>query len=298
VTAEPVRPTPADDDLHPPTSDDPFWTETAWFAFSVPERNLTGFVYPVFRTNQRICSAGVYLWDDTAEAAHEIRYFQNYWHLPLPSDLRSMRLLSGLSYDVLEPLRRYRVRYEARTVRFDLDYEGLFEPRLTTAGDHLDQPCRVRGVLELDGELLDVDGFEMRDKSWNVRSDHALELPPEIAVGSFSYGIREDSAFLVKTAGADSDHTPLRSGWLWRDGVLSDLVSGQRHVQRDELGRVRGVELSAVDRSGRRLDATGTTVNRFAFQSTPSILARISGTRWSFDRRPAWGEDQEWDAGT
>ena len=39
-----------DDTLHPRT-DDPWWTETVWFAWMVPERNLLGYFYPVFRPN-------------------------------------------------------------------------------------------------------------------------------------------------------------------------------------------------------------------------------------------------------
>jgi hypothetical protein len=57
----------ADDSFHPPTNDDAFWSETAWFAFSVPERKLAGWTYPFFRPNQGICSAAVFLWDDTGE---------------------------------------------------------------------------------------------------------------------------------------------------------------------------------------------------------------------------------------
>ena len=47
-----------DDHFHPPTSDDPFWTETCWFTFAVPERRLSGQLYPFFRPNQRITSNG------------------------------------------------------------------------------------------------------------------------------------------------------------------------------------------------------------------------------------------------
>src|SRR5687768_17401786 len=35
-----------DDGFHPPTSDDPSWTETCWFTFTVPERRLSGQLYP------------------------------------------------------------------------------------------------------------------------------------------------------------------------------------------------------------------------------------------------------------
>ena len=56
-----------DDELHPPTSDDPFWGETSWWAFSVPERKLAAWFYPLMRTNQDVCSAAVFVWDDTGD---------------------------------------------------------------------------------------------------------------------------------------------------------------------------------------------------------------------------------------
>ena len=36
--------TTEDDNFHPAT-DDPWWTETIWFAWMVPERNLLGYFY-------------------------------------------------------------------------------------------------------------------------------------------------------------------------------------------------------------------------------------------------------------
>ena len=54
-----------DDEFHPPTTDDPFWTETCWFTFTVPERRLSGQLYPFFRPNQGVVSAAAYFWDDT-----------------------------------------------------------------------------------------------------------------------------------------------------------------------------------------------------------------------------------------
>ena len=43
-----------DDEFHPPTSDDPYWTETCWFTFTVPERRLSGQLYPFFQPNQGV----------------------------------------------------------------------------------------------------------------------------------------------------------------------------------------------------------------------------------------------------
>ena len=42
---------PEDDMFHPPESADPWWTETVWFSWMVPERNLLGYWYTVMRAN-------------------------------------------------------------------------------------------------------------------------------------------------------------------------------------------------------------------------------------------------------
>src|SRR5262249_44963190 len=73
-----------DDEFHPPTSDDPYWTETCWFTFTVPERRLSGQLYPFFRPNQRVCAGAAYLWDDKGNQAWNVIYGKNFWHLPLP----------------------------------------------------------------------------------------------------------------------------------------------------------------------------------------------------------------------
>jgi hypothetical protein len=289
--------TPADDNFHTPTCDDLFWTETAWFAFAVPERRLTAHVYPVFRTNQRICSSAMYIWDDTGEATYNSLYSYNYCHLPLPADLTKMRLQSGLSYDVLEPLRKYHVRYDTDDVHLDLIYEGLFEPILSPKEDHLDQPCTVRGTLTLYGEEIAVNCCEMRDKSWHVRSDHPLKLPEDLAQGSYTYAIDRDVAFLARAFSSDPNRTKIYTGWLYRDGVASELKSGERTVVR-KGGVNSEVVIDAVDALGRRLRATGTTINRFAYHSTPAILPWLRGTNWIIEGKKVWGEDQEWAAGS
>ncbi|MGO4385522.1 hypothetical protein [Specibacter sp. RAF43] len=290
---------PEHDNLHTPTTDDIFWTETAWFAFAVPERNLTAFVYPVFRTNQNICSSAVYIWDHQGETDHTILYSQNYWHIPMPNDLTRMRLESGLKYDVIEPLRKYRVRYDSEEVQFDLEFTGLVEPIFTPRGDHLDQPGHIVGTLNLYGEEIAVDCFEIRDKSWHVRSDKSLILPDDVAEGSYAYGINANTAFLARTMSEDKDFGRLRrGGWLLRDGISSPIVSGTRTAERTGADRPSNhIVIEGVDDLGRTFTAVGDTVNNFALRSTPAMVPWISGTNWSIDGEWAWGENQEWSLG-
>ena len=66
-----------DDEFHPPSTDDPFWTETCWFTFAVPGRRLSAQLYPFFRPNQGVCAAAAYAWDDTGDQPWNARYAKN-----------------------------------------------------------------------------------------------------------------------------------------------------------------------------------------------------------------------------
>ena len=74
---------PSDDQFHPPESDDPWWTETVWFSWSVPERNLLGYFYPAFRANMGIQFGGLLVVDDTAVVPWELPVYNWSWHEPL-----------------------------------------------------------------------------------------------------------------------------------------------------------------------------------------------------------------------
>jgi hypothetical protein len=120
--------TPADDSFHAPTTGDLFWTETIWLGFAVEARKLSGAIYAVFRPNQSVTSLGVYLWDDTGRGDQDCLYFHNYWHLPLPGDLRAFELPHGFSYRCIEPLTSYEVHY-------DDNVELALDPRVVWIND-------------------------------------------------------------------------------------------------------------------------------------------------------------------
>jgi hypothetical protein len=299
----------ADDTLHPAANDNLFWTETHWFAFAVPERKLTGWIYPVFRPNQNICSFGVYLWDDTGEANHEILYFQHYWHLPLPDDLRKMQLPGGLSFTCLETLNKWQVRYDdGGELQLDLIYEGLVDPyphaRSTsmdgiadkTGMGLLDQPCHVTGIIRLNGVEAQVDVYEMRDKRWMVRSDlrrpGLLDSTDQPIGGSGTYGLSAGTSFVANTLGG-VEQTAVRGGFLLKDGKLADLVSGTRTVESEPGRPPSRLVVEGTDDIGRSFHAVGECVNRWSFQPWPgSYFAWVCGTSWTLDGEPAWGEDQ------
>ncbi|MCZ7526577.1 MAG: hypothetical protein M5U14_09505 [Acidimicrobiia bacterium] len=283
----------ADDRFHPPPDADPWWTETSWFSFWVPQRRLSGALYPFFRPNLGVCASGVFLWDDTADEPWAVPYARSLWHLPMPShDLTELSLPDGLSYECLEPLRRYRLRYaDGDEVELDLHFEGLFPPHAplaTPERGHLDQPGHVTGTLRLHGEELVVDCLAMRDRSWSHRPD-TTGLRAGYCYASASAG----HAFHAMSMFAGDEDLAV-AGYLVRDGHFARLTSGRRRVaERDDRGRPVRVEVVVEDVEGRSLEAAGRCVNHLAFQANPGTFAWMSLTRWSFDGVEAWGEHQD-----
>lgn len=283
--------TPADDRFHRAAEAHPFWSETAWYGFSVPERRLAGCVYPLFRPRQGVCSVAVHVWDDSACEPWRVLYSRTQWHLPMPQGELTSCAVGGLELECLEPLRRYRVRYaDGDLLRLDLEYTGLFAPHATGVGGgrgHLDQPCRVQGRLTLRGEHIPVDGFEMRDRSWHVRDDRRSTR------ASYSYGIASEREAFLAAAFYDADVCRVVAGFLWRDGAKHALTSGTRKVLERRDGHPLRVSISARDGAGRSLEVLGRCTSRLANQATPGMFAWLSLTEWESDGFSAVGEDQD-----
>lgn len=284
--------TPRDDGFHAPVDDDPFWSETCWFSFNVPERRLAGTVYPLFRPNLGTCSVGVYVWDERAHEPWRVPYGRCLWHLPMPKgDLVDCEM-GGLSIRCQEPLSRYRVHYrDGERIALDLDVQGLVPPApviLAPERGHLDQPCRVTGTLVLAGEEIAIDGFDMRDRSWHVRDDTRATR------ASYSYGIREDEAFL---AAGFHDGSTLRviAGFLWQGGELARITGGERRVleRHPQHGYPLHVALTAEDEQGRTIESEGRCGSRLANQATPGMFAWMSLTEWQLSGRALVGQDQD-----
>ena len=89
--------TERDDDLHPPATDDRWWSETYWFSFDQPGVDLSATIYPVFRPNAGVCSLAVYLWDASGSTPWTARYGRSYWHLTMPETPLTDLRLEGLT---------------------------------------------------------------------------------------------------------------------------------------------------------------------------------------------------------
>ncbi len=299
--ATPATLVPGDDDFHPPTLDDPYWTETHWFSFDQPGPNLSCSVYPVLRRNLNIASVALYLWDGSESAPWLIRYGKAYWHLPFPeSGLRQLRL-GDLEYDCIEPLLSWAVRYaDGEQVALDLRWDGLREAHLahkSPHGGHLDQPCRVTGTVTIDGERYDIDTLGMRDKSWGVRPDVRAGVAAEDgrSAVAYTYGtLSADEQFLIYSAMKGNVGDAMPGGYLVRGGEKSAIVRGTRRVLGRSSGYPTEIELVIEDDLGRTLKVHGICQNRLAKQAFSTTFAWLSMTEWRTpDGERFLGEDQE-----
>ena len=183
-----VVPITAADDCFHPVSDHPYETETFWASFHVPELAMGGWFYNQVLFNQGICNGGAWLWDAGPEPA----LFNVFEHgLPLGDtsqlDLRDVQLPNGNHIEMLEPLKRYRVRYsDPGHFEADITLEGLREPHSHPIGAapfwkgrHMDQAVRATGTIRFEGKEIEVDSLSMRDRSWGPRPGPRKRGPSE-----------------------------------------------------------------------------------------------------------------------
>src|ERR1700694_5267327 len=120
----------AEDDNFHAANDDPWWTETFWLAWFVPERKITGYIYPMFRPNLGIQAGGVMVYDDTGDLEWEMRVYDYDWTREIPPTLavRDVVLSRGLTIRCTEPARLFEIGYQSRDLQLRLTAEGVMRP--------------------------------------------------------------------------------------------------------------------------------------------------------------------------
>jgi hypothetical protein len=279
--------TPEDDDWHGGYSNHWFETETNWWSWNVPERNMGGWIHHAGKVNQKAITGGAWTWDDSeAGALYEVRR-------TVPYERQSMRgrqeFPTGFTLEVLEPLMKYRTIWSDPEggCEIDLVHEGIMAPHSHPDGAmpfyasrHFDQAMRVTGTVVLHGETIDVDCLSVRDRSWGPRPAGPIpqegRLPegvlpnwrrtkPPIPGGGIGYvfGTQDaDESFMAFTiprvdeSGVASDD--VSTGYLVRDGRYAPLVSGHRTTRlAPETRFITDIHLEATDSLGRELVADG-----------------------------------------
>jgi hypothetical protein len=305
---------PGDDDFHDEEMTDRWWeTETCWFSWNVPERRLGGWTYCQARPNADLCNGGAWVWDGAGAYPWELAYRAEYSGLQLPlrrdRDLRDFEWPNGVRVRVLEPLRRYAVSYDdPGELEVDLEFEAIMAPNAHPTGvvpffkgAHLDQAGHVTGTMVLRGEVVPVDCYSVRDRSWGPRPQgRPKRRPGEPApsqagtfggVGYSFCAAGPGEAWLTYAVPGPDETEPVTCGFLLRDDLYGHILAGERRVHFDATtGWPLAFEIEAVDELDRRLSVRGEAISRHWRGHGGDTLVH-----WRWDGgKEGWGEDQSY----
>lgn len=175
-------------------------------------------------------------------------------------------------FEVLEPLRRWRLRLQENPAGVELDvvwtartspwWQSLDVATASgepTAFDHLVQSGRYEGSLVLDGQATDVTGwYGQRDRSRGVRS---LSGGQGIHVW-FQAQLPQESVGFLLVESRDQSRIVLEGSVMGEDGTLDDIVDVVHDLTFDDGLDLHGGVVVVTTASGRTLritaDATAT----------------------------------------
>jgi len=303
---------PEDDDFHDEEMTDRWWeTETNWFSWNVPERNLGGWTYCQARPNARLCNGGAWVWDAGGAYPWELAYRAEYSGLQLPPrserDMRDFEWPNGVHVRALEPLRRYAVSYsDPGALELDLEFEAIMAPNPHPTGVvpflkgvHFDQPGHVTGRMVLRGDRIPIDCYSVRDRSWGPRPQGrpkrraGSDVSQAGNFGGVGYSFcaaGPGEAWLVYAVpGPDAE--PVTCGFLLRGGEYGHILAGERRLTFDAgTGWPLSFEIAAVDEFDRLLSVHGEAVSRHWRGHGGDSLVQ-----WRWDGGvEGWGEDQSY----
>jgi hypothetical protein len=289
-------------------TDQPYWSESSWFSWAIPEKNINGAFYNHFRPNMNCMLAGPFMWDLSGEYAWNCLFW----------DWQAMRVLPegryGVNYDkydwespwgmstrVVEPLKRYRLRYDKPEFQLDLEFEAICEPNEIGAKTdhglknaynfHFEQPGRIRGTVVLRGERFEVDGFSIRDGS------HGPRFLESTTPGGYTWSTADAKTgwHVLAVDPRGSRDCDIVGGYILRDGELSSIMKGVRRVLARNGARPSEVEIEAEDARGRKLHARGRVRVPSTFTPFPDRGMYWQQFAWDYDGvTGAVGEDQEY----
>lgn len=315
---------PNDDRFHQ-RNDDPWWNESSYLSFSIPERDTLGVLYFHFRPNLGVVVGGPLLADPTGEDIYScLHYAYDTNTVPMPegSDMYEFSLPNGFSCEPRELLREFRFGYEHPDCTMDLTYTAELDPYYMKLDNgqispairdwvesvgpqvkigHFEQAGRMRGTIKLRGQTLVVDSPSLRDHTWGPRP--IMTNGRQVRGGyPFAFASAESNFQLYATQLTPFEQDPvigteetIVSGWYTRDGVQADLVSGTRRcVERGPDGRPLREIIHGHDSLGRELYAEGHVRTNFQFTCYSACISQWGLTDWHYDGQVVAGENQDY----
>jgi hypothetical protein len=298
-------------------NDDPYWNESAWFSFMIPERSLHGMFYLYYRPNMKLAAGGPMIWDLSGEQIYDCLYwgFDPYLAMPGTANMFDVTLANSFEVRTIEADKAFAFGYKSDRCSVDMAFESRMDPHIKqdTVKDesqlhgwwadvnvgHYDQVGRMTGSFTVDGERYEVDCYSMRDRSWGPRKLLPVRLAYPWAVAS------DDHSFLAPAVSdlplsedpvvGTSERIMTGAGFYLRDGIKSSLVDGKVSVvERGPDGRPLRQIIDATDELGRALHAEGRTTNLLKLSIYGNWFDWYSQAEWEFDGVRAHGEIEDY----
>ncbi|UXA11542.1 hypothetical protein KXD97_26650 [Mycobacterium sp. SMC-8] len=289
--------TAEDDAPHAPDPDF-YFTETYWYSFFAPDRDLGGWLYAGIRPHAGVTLGGCWIWDPSGTDPWEIPFYEQYHWLKLPTGTAAgIAFPTGMTVRTIEPTTAYQLGYTDRDrLEVDLRFDAVEPPVPLRAGtppypkaSHFDQTGRVVGHLVLDGERIDIDCYAMRDRSWGGRRERGFH-----PMGYTWMASEQWSALLYSRPAKGHDHDEVYAGYVRRADTVSYVRSGTRTVERDPAnGWITGMRLEVQDEAGGVLNFDGVAKSRMILPGATNVCVNTALTFAAADGMAIHGEDQD-----
>lgn len=189
-TAEPLRPSDSDEQIHP-AEDDTFWNESWYFDFADPGQQVGGWIRLGLVPNQQHCWINALLCGPSMPTIALLD-----WQAPVPADpQQAVGTDMTLSLDVVEPLRTFRVTAQGTgeafddpsallrgergrpvPLTFDLTWHSAGAPYQYRVSPRYEIPAAVTGRVTADGHSYEFKAVAgQRDHSWAPRDWWSME---------------------------------------------------------------------------------------------------------------------------
>jgi hypothetical protein len=294
--------------LHFQTPDDVDhqWAETYWLGLYVPEANLYGWAYLVFRAGSGAVTCDVEFIDRKSREMYDARYVDIQNHLVIPADLRSFSLANGLTFTAESP-RSWRLDYVGiHDTEIHVDLEGIHEPydihdpnidpmaRVddrqavehsgfgTAYAGHFDLTTRVTGTVRLRGTDYPVDCLATQDHSWGPRPERGMR-PMAYVNGHFQ---DSDGDYVVQAiwefdpSKPDGRQHQFKHGYVVKNGALLGATAGSLEIRHHGLFP-KELAMTLTDMTGETHGLTGRPLafnNWVPYGCTPTGHAMVHWT--------------------
>lgn len=297
--------------FHSPDYRDPSWTETNWFGFFVPEVQMRGSIYQVFRTNLGVVRSVVLIYSRQSFSMLNLDYVDDRCHIPIPpGNLDAYSLSNGVSVRMSEPMKKWHIRFEGRfDTMLDLQLDAMMPPlavqetKVEGSGPgyavfqrtdgtsmrtgHIDQTMWVSGEARVRGRTYTVDFPSNRDHSWSPRREWGHNICGNFDEGHFG----RDFSFHVQTRNEPLDVGEVTHGYVLVAGAPRRIQRGVGRY-RYEGWRIAELQYELEDEIGRTYHLRGTPVS-WCHDVQSGVFASIAVVRWECDGEVGWG-DLKW----